>query len=212
METRAYSEVYLNEAKRHLGTATDYLVNVCGFSADSVGRIYAWSQTIERFGRGDPGIVAGMSGIELGQRIFLETRAGEDAPPPVRAAGKSPQYWTGWALAHFQWHWCKTFRWIFARTSLSAVVAKYRVYHEMDVSRFLEDFMRELAEVEVEPNLRRLRRAAQLSQSGLARASGVNVRNIQLYEQGVQDINKASASTLAAIARALSCSIEDLME
>ena len=36
METRAYSEVYLNEAKRHLGTATDYLVNVCGFPADGV--------------------------------------------------------------------------------------------------------------------------------------------------------------------------------
>lgn len=212
METRAYSELYLNEAKRHLGTATDYLVNVCGFSADSVGRIYAESPTVALFGRGDPGIVAGMSGIELGQRLFLETRAGADAPPPVRAYGKSPQYWSGWALAHFQWHWCKTFKWIFARTSMSAIVAKYSVYHEMDISRFLEDFMRELVAENVESNLRRLRRASGLSQSGLARASGVNIRNIQLYEQGVQDINKASASTLAAIARVLSCSIENLME
>ena len=212
METRAYSEVYVNEAKRHLGTATDYLVNVCGFPADGVGRIYAESPTVARFGRGDPGIVAGMSGIELGQRLFRETRAGEDAPPPVRDDGKSPQYWSGWALAHFQWHWCKIFRWIFARTTMSDVVAKYRVYHEMDISRFLEDFMREIAAVEVEPNLRRLRRAAGLSQTGLARAAGVNVRNIQLYEQRVQDINKASASALAAIARTLSCSIEDLME
>ena len=212
MATRSYSDVYLNEAKRHLGAATDYLVNVCAFPADHVGRIYAESPTVALFGRGDPGIVAGMSGVELGQRIFLETRAGEDAPPPVRAEGKSPEYWSGWALAHFQWHWCKTFRWIFARTSLSAIIAKYRVYHEMDISRFLDDFMRELAAVEVEPNLRRLRRATGLSQSALARNSGVNIRNIQLYEQRVQDINKASASSLAAIARTLSCSIEDLME
>ncbi len=212
MGIRAYGDVYLNEAKRHLGTATDYLVNVCGFPADGVGRIYAESPTVARFGRGDPGIVAGMSGIELGQRLFCETRAGEDAPQPVRADGKSPQYWSGWALAHFQWHWCKTFRWIFARTSMSAIIAKYPVYHEMDISRFLEEFMEELASVKTEPNLRRLRRAAGYSQSQLARLSGVNVRNIQLYEQRVQDINRAAAESLARLAGPLRCTIEDLME
>ena len=30
--------------------------------------------------------------------------------------------------------------------------------------------------------------------------------------QGVQDINRASASTLASLARPLACAIEDLME
>ena len=212
METRAYSDIYLNEAKRHLGVATDYLVNVCGFPPERVGRIYAGNPTARLFARGDPGIVAGMSGIELGQRIYRETQAGTEAPPPVRAVEKSPEYWSGWALAHFQWHWCKTFRWIFARTTLTEIVAKYRVYHEMDISRFVEDFMAELVSVKVMPNLRRLRQAAGLSQSGLARASGVNVRNIQLYEQRVQDINRASAATLAALARPLACTIEDLME
>ena len=48
--------------------------------------------------------------------------------------------------------------------------------------------------------------------SELARRSGVNVRNIQLYEQRVQDINRASAASLSALAQCLSCSIEDLME
>ena len=82
----------------------------------------------------------------------------------------------------------------------------------MDVSRFLEDFMRELESVNVEKNLRRMRLAAGYSQSELSRLSGVNIRNIQLYEQGVQDINRASASTLASLARPLACAIEDLME
>jgi hypothetical protein len=40
----------------------------------------------------------------------------------------------------------------------------------------------------------------------------VNIRNIQLYEQGVQDINRASASTLTSLALPLACTIEDLME
>jgi DNA-binding transcriptional regulator YiaG len=212
MGIRAYSDAYLNEAKRHLGIATDYLVNVCGFAADRVGFIYSNSPTAELFARGDPCIVAGMSGIELGQRLFGEIRAGEDAPSPRRTDGRSPEYWSGWVLAHFQWYWCKSFKWIFARTTMSGIIAKYHVYHEMDVSRFLEDFMRELESVETEPNLRRIRRAKGLSQAELARASGVNVRNIQLYEQRVQDVNKASASALAALARSLSCHIEDLME
>ena len=212
MEIRSYGDVYLNEAKRHLGTATDYLVNACGFAADMVGYLYANNPTAELFSRGDPGIVAGMSGIELGQRLFRETRAVEDAPPPVRSVSKSPEYWGGWALAHFQWYWCKTFRWIFARTSMSAIIAKYPVYHEMDISRFLEEFMEELASVKTEPNLRRLRRAAGYSQSQLARLSGVNVRNIQLYEQRVQDINRAAAESLARLAGPLRCTIEDLME
>ena len=108
--------------------------------------------------------------------------------------------------------WCKTFRWIFARTAMSEILSKYSVYHEMDISRFLEDFMRELESVEIEKNLRRIRRAAGYSQSELSRLSGVNIRNIQLYEQGVQDINRASAATLASLARPLSCTIEDLME
>ena len=95
---------------------------------------------------------------------------------------------------------------------MSNLLGKYSVYHEMDVSRFLEDFMQELESASVEKNLRRIRLAAGYSQSELSRLSGVNIRNIQLYEQGVQDINRASASTLASLARPLACTIEDLME
>ena len=213
MAIRSYNEVYLNEAKRHLGVATDYLANVCRVPVDRIGYIYASSATMVLFGRGDPGVVAGLSGTELGQRLFREIRPDEEPPQPVNStAGRSPEYWGGWALAHFQWHWCKTFRWIFARASMSDVLGKYSVYHEMDISRFLEDFMQELESVKVEKNLRRIRLAAGYSQSELSRLSGVNIRNIQLYEQGVQDINRASASTLASLARPLACTIEDLME
>ena len=213
MAIRSYNEVYLNDAKRHLGVATDYLANICRVPVDRIGYIYASSATMILFGRGDPGVVAGLSGTELGRRLYYEIRPDEETPVAVNSVtGRSPEYWGGWALAHFQWHWCKTFRWIFARVSMSDVLSKYSVYHEMDVSRFLEDFMQELESVNVEKNLRRMRLAAGYSQSELARLSGVNIRNIQLYEQGVQDINKASASALAALARPLACAIEDLME
>lgn len=61
-------------------------------------------------------------------------------------------------------------------------------------------------------NLKDRREASGLSQSELAFISGVSVRMIQYYEQGRNDINKAQAITLYAIARAMKCKIEDLLE
>lgn len=60
--------------------------------------------------------------------------------------------------------------------------------------------------------LKEYRTKSGMSQSQLAEASGVNVRMIQYYEQGVKDINKASGGTLYKLSRALGCKMEDLLE
>ena len=60
--------------------------------------------------------------------------------------------------------------------------------------------------------LREKRAEAGLSQSGLATWSGVSLRMIQYYEQGRDDINKAQAGTVYRLAKALGCSVEDLVE
>lgn len=61
-------------------------------------------------------------------------------------------------------------------------------------------------------NLKELRTNRNLSQSKLSELSGVNARMIQYYEQGVKDINKAQGLTLQALAQALDCKIEDILE
>lgn len=61
-------------------------------------------------------------------------------------------------------------------------------------------------------NLKRIRESKDLSQSKLSELSGVNIRMIQHYEQGVKDINKAQGLTLQALAKSLNCKIEDLLE
>ena len=60
--------------------------------------------------------------------------------------------------------------------------------------------------------LQEFRKDAGLSQSKLAACAEVNVRMIQHYEQGVKDINKAEAMTVYKLARALHCTVEDLLE
>ena len=55
------------------------------------------------------------------------------------------------------------------------------------------------------------RKASGLSQGQLAEKSGVNVRMIQYYEQGVRDIDGVKLSTLVDLAMALECSISDIV-
>ena len=61
-------------------------------------------------------------------------------------------------------------------------------------------------------NLKQKRESAGLSQSQLAKASDVNVRLIQDYEQGHKNINAAKAITLYKLSKALNCEMGDLIE
>lgn len=60
--------------------------------------------------------------------------------------------------------------------------------------------------------LKEIRTKRNYSQSELARISGVSVRMIQNYEQGTKDINKAAAITVYRLARALSITVEQLLD
>ena len=57
-----------------------------------------------------------------------------------------------------------------------------------------------------------IREARGVSQAQLAELSGVAKRSIQLYEQRVNDIDKAQSQTLYKLSRVLGCAIEDLLE
>lgn len=61
-------------------------------------------------------------------------------------------------------------------------------------------------------NLKETRIVKGISQSKLAELSGVNVRMIQHYEQGVKNINKAEAMTVYKLAEALRCNVWELLE
>lgn len=60
-------------------------------------------------------------------------------------------------------------------------------------------------------NLKRMRESMGMSQSELAKRSGVNIRMIQHYEQGQKDIDHAWAIRVVRLAEALDCGIKDIM-
>lgn len=60
--------------------------------------------------------------------------------------------------------------------------------------------------------LKEKRMQRKLSQSQLAKASGVSLRMLQKYEQGDRDLNKAQAKTVYKLAKALNCKMEELID
>lgn len=60
-------------------------------------------------------------------------------------------------------------------------------------------------------NLKYMRECLGITQKELAQRSCLNLRTIQNYEQGVNDIGKASFNKLIKIALALECNIEDIL-
>ncbi len=210
--TLAYSKSYLSNAKNRLAQFFDYAINDCGFKSDWITKLFVISGYAEQFERGNPSILAGMSGIELAQNVINKIYPEKELPEPKFSNDKSPEYWVGWALAEYQWQTGKRFKDIFEHLTLSEIISMYSIYHEMDISQFIEALNSIYEKVNTDTKLKRIRESRGLSQSELALHSGVHLRSIQMYEQKANDIDKAQAQTLYKLSRVLGCDIEDLLE
>lgn len=212
MTIRAYNELYLNDAVKNLANAFDYAINICKLEPDRFAEFFVQSGISVQFERGNPSVISGKSGEELVRDILTDVYPERKLPAPAFSEGRTPEYWAGWALAQYQWASAKRFKDIFERIPLSEIIAMYPVFHEMDISRFNESMDRRYNEIITETKLRKIRENRQISQAELAKLSGVNLRSIQLYEQRVNDIDKAQAQTLYKLSRVLGCNVEDLLE
>lgn len=212
MTIRAYNALYLNDAINSLANAFDYAINVCKLDANCFAKLFVLSDISTQFERGNPSIISGKSGEELVRDILNVVYPTETLPDPIFSESRTPEYWVGWALAQYQWTTAKRFKDIFDRIPLSEIISMYPTFHEMDISRFIESMDRRYNEFVIETKLHKIRESRQMSQSELAKFSGVNIRSIQLYEQRVNDIDKAQVQTLYKLSRVLCCNIEDLLE
>lgn len=212
MAIRAYDEMYLSSAQNILGHAVDFAVMTLGISPGLFEDCFTVSDVSKQFEVGNPTYVTGMNGCELARRALSESGLNYDDAEDVMYLDKSPEYWAGWALAHLQWHSACSFGEVFSMLSLEDIIRKYPVYHEMDITRFTDDAEKLIRESLSITRLKYYRNNCGYSQSALSAASGVPLRQIQLFEQRQRDINKAAVETLLMLSRPLHCSIEDLME
>lgn len=212
MMTHAYSESYLNNAKDRLSSFFDYAINDCKLTPDWTMALFINTGYAEQFERGNPAYIVGMSGVELGRAVISKAYGKKEFPVPTNTEDYSPAYWAGWALAEYQWYCGRRFKDIFERIPLAEVIEMYSTYHEMDITNFIVAVEERYKAAEGDPKLKRIRENRGLSQSELAEQSGVNLRNIQMYEQRVNNIDKAQANILYKLSRVLGCDMEDLLE
>ena len=210
--TRAYQEIYLSKAQSVIGDAFDYAVNTCAILGSDFVKLFIASSVSKRMENGEPAYLAGKSGIEIVREIVAETKGQELQIEPQEHFGRSREYWIGWAIAYYQWYSGRKYSDIFKVLSFEDLQKMYYTLHEADITKFVDIVDSKIKEYFSETNLKRIRTAYGFTQAELAERSGVSLRSIQMYEQRNKNINKASADTMYRFAKALGCTMEDLIE
>jgi DNA-binding transcriptional regulator YiaG len=208
----AYDKLYLEKAQTAMGRMIDYAVYDLKYDPDRFFELFIVSGNADRFGNGDFTLIVGKSGVELA-RIAVEAATGKETRiQPTYTMNRSPEYWSGWALAYYQWFTALTFREIVSVVPLHDIIMLYEPYHEMDIRQFC-DKMTECYRIRhPDTNLKYIRKLAGLTQKELSAQSEIPLRTIQQYEQRQKDINKAGAEYLIMLSKALNCSPELLIE
>ncbi|MCQ2982535.1 MAG: helix-turn-helix domain-containing protein [Treponemataceae bacterium] len=205
----AYDKNYLAKAQNNLAVMFDFAVYDLDFSLEDFYTLFLLSEISHRFEEGDISVIAGKSGVETVLEIIGDDSKADRYRP---SADRSPEYWTGWALAYFQWETNLQFNQIHTVIPISEIRSMYNPYHEMDISQFCDHMKSLYTERNAVSNIKKLRMAAGLSQSELSRISEVPLKTVQQYEQKQKNINAAKAETILKLAKSLSCSVEQLME
>lgn len=139
----AYDKTYLREAQRNLPRLLDYMTNDLHYPLETSWKHFLDTSLSRRFEMGDCSIVAGRSGVELAWCVLEELGIPNDYTEPSYAFDRSPEYWTGWALAYYQWESGLRFAEIETAVPITEVCHLYTPYHEMDIRQFV-DRMNEL--------------------------------------------------------------------
>lgn len=209
---RAYDKVYLDKARVALGRMIDFAVYDLKYDIAEFFDLFISSGIAKRFENGDFTLLAGKSGVEIAYAVLEQSGIANERIKPNYTVDRSEEFWTGWALAYYQWESAMSFAEIIRYISIKDIMALYSPYHEMDIRQFVDKMNELYKAAKPETNLKLLRQRAGLSQSELADLSGIPIRTIQQYEQRQKNINKAQAEYVVMLAQVLCCEVEELME
>jgi len=157
-------------------------------------------------------VISGKSGVEIAREVVEENTKEPCTKEAIYTMERSPEYWTGWALAYYQWFTGNDFRTIEKEVPIDQICTLYEPYHEMEISRFVDKMNEWRSAYRCMAYLKRFRMAAGISQRELALATDIPVKTIQQYEQKQKNINKAQVEYIIRLSRVLNCRPEELLE
>ena len=208
----AYSEIYLDDAMKNMGEMIEYGEEACGVDQDLLLRMFVRSGYADRWERGDPRVICGLSGTELCRRLIAETCSGWEAEPaPLVRYDTGEAYWRGYVLAYYQWRSVRTFPEILAFIGREDLRRMYPAYHTASEEKTVDELQALEQRKGSMHRLQMYRKRLGMSQQELAERSGVNLRTLQEYEVGRKDLRRAAAETVLSLSGALWCGPSDLI-
>ena len=210
MTTHSYNPLYLSKASRAVGNMFHYAVEVSGIDGTDFSKRFLQSGVAEQFESGNPKYIAGKSGLELFLEVMEKTGGEIRSAESIPVYDKSPDYWIGWMLTHYQWYSGRSFKSILDTVSYDELLGLYGTLHEADIQKSYE-----VLDTHFEKNeskLKTVRKLCGLTQEALAKDSGVSLNTIRAYERKSKDLGKAQLDIVMRLAKALKCDISDLLD
>ena len=210
MTTHAYSPLYLSKASRAVGNMLHDAVVEFGMDGEDFLKRFIQSDVAEEIESGNPKYIAGKSGLELFLEVMEKTTGKAYDTELVASYERSPVYWVGWMLTHYQWYSGRTFKSILDTVPYNELLGLYGTLHEADIEKSYEVLDAHFEKSE--SKLKTARKHCGLTQEELAHESGVSLNTIRAYERKGKDINKAQFDIVLRLAKALKCDITELLE
>ena len=210
MTTHAYSPLYLAKASRAVGNMLHDAVLEFGMNGADFLKRFIQSDVAEQFENGNPKYIAGKSGLELFLEVMEKTTGETYDTDLIESYERSPEYWVGWMLTHYQWHSGRTFKSILDTVPYDELIGLYGTLHEADIQKSYDVLDAHFAQGESKLKIARKHRG--LTQEALANESGVSLNTIRAYERKSKDLNKAQFDIVMKLAKALKCEISELLE
>lgn len=208
MTTHAYSQLYLSKASRAVGNMLHDAVLEFGINGADFLKRFIQSDVAEQFESGNPKYIAGKSGLELFLEVMEKTTDESYTVELIESYERSPEYWVGWMLTHYQWYSGRTFKSILDTVPYDELIGLYGTLHEADVGKSYEVLDAHFANSE--SKLKIARKCCGLTQEALANESGVSLNTIRAYERKSKDLNKAQFDIVMRLAKALKCDVSEL--
>ena len=210
MTTHAYSQLYLSKASRAVGNMLHDAVVGFGMDGEDFLKRFIQSDIAEEIESGNPKYIAGKSGLELFLEVMEKTTGKAYDTELIESYERSPVYWVGWMLTHYQWYSGRTFKSILDTVPYNELLGLYGTLHEADIEKSYEVLDAHFEKSE--SKLKTARKHCGLTQEELAHESGVSLNTIRAYERKGKDINKAQFDIVLRLAKALKCDITELLD
>jgi len=210
MTTHAYSPLYLSKASRAVGNMLHDAVIEFGMDGEDFLKRFIQSDVAEEIESGNPKYIAGKSGLELFLEVMEKTTGKAYDTELIESYERSPVYWVGWMLTHYQWYSGRTFKSILDTVPYNELLGLYGTLHEADIEKSYEVLDAHFEKSE--SKLKTARKHCGLTQEELAHESGVSLNTIRAYERKGKDINKAQIDIVLRLAKALKCDITELLD